>query len=421
MAAEQQADLAAVEVEEADIVAAWQRPTFDVPSSTVGVFDAERLVAYAEVTDPWRGDAAVLPAYHGRGVGTALAAWTRSEARARGAEVFGMPVPQGSPGDRLLERLGYFVRWTSWVLRLPEGREVTDQPLPPGCTIRTAATPEDHRTAHAVIEDAFLEWSERPRQPFEDFAATTLRRPGFESWHLRVAVDPDGVVVGACFVVVAGDVGYIDSLAVRRDRRGLGLARSLMVDAFSNAREHGAARSELATDSRTGALGLYEGGPRNCHHLDGRRSTRAIQVTEGLPDRPREHFRHRFSPGRPRGPEPPPVSPATEQRRHLRRLAATVDDGTPAPPPYFQREPLTPCPHRVHQPGLPIPNKHSPRVVTHGQCRDHGITWEADPRLGSRHDDPRRRTGRDGPGGPPPGRPVRPRERHVAGGDGDPG
>ncbi len=47
-------------------------------------------------------------------------------------------------------------------------------------------------------------------------------------------------------------------LAVRRDRRGLGLARALLADAFATARAHGATRSELSTDTRTGALGLYE-------------------------------------------------------------------------------------------------------------------------------------------------------------------
>jgi hypothetical protein len=31
-----------------------------------------------------------------------------------------------------------------------------------------------------------------------------------------------------------------------------------MVDAFARAREHGAVTSGLSTDSRTGALGLYE-------------------------------------------------------------------------------------------------------------------------------------------------------------------
>jgi GNAT superfamily N-acetyltransferase len=50
----------------------------------------------------------------------------------------------------------------------------------------------------------------------------------------------------------------VSSLAVRKDRRGLGLARSMLADSFALARGHGATRSELSTDSRTGALGLYE-------------------------------------------------------------------------------------------------------------------------------------------------------------------
>jgi hypothetical protein len=32
----------------------------------------------------------------------------------------------------------------------------------------------------------------------------------------------------------------------------------LLADAFAETRVHGATRSELSTDSRTGALGLYE-------------------------------------------------------------------------------------------------------------------------------------------------------------------
>jgi len=178
-------------------------------------------------------------------------------ARIRGSTVIGMPVPQGSPGDRLLESLGWFVRWESWVLGLPADAEVRSQPLPPGYTIRTAEG-DDVRAAWAVVEDAFLEWSQRPRRSFEDFLATTVRRPGYEPWNLRVAVDPSGEVVGACVILLAGDVGFVDQLAVRRDRRGLGLARALLADGFALARAHGATRSELSTDSRTGALGLYE-------------------------------------------------------------------------------------------------------------------------------------------------------------------
>ena len=50
----------------------------------------------------------------------------------------------------------------------------------------------------------------------------------------------------------------MDRLAVRRDQRGRGLATALLADSFARAREHGATRSGLSTDSRTGALGLYE-------------------------------------------------------------------------------------------------------------------------------------------------------------------
>jgi len=51
---------------------------------------------------------------------------------------------------------------------------------------------------------------------------------------------------------------FIGVLAVRRDQRHRGLAQALLVDAFARGREHGASRSALSTDSRTGALTLYE-------------------------------------------------------------------------------------------------------------------------------------------------------------------
>jgi mycothiol synthase len=258
MAAEQQHDLGSVEIEEADIVGDWQRPSCDVSANTIGVFDGDRLVGYGEVISATSGDAAVDPAYRGRGIGTAIATWTSGLAGSRGSEVFGMPVPEGSPGDALLESLGWFVRWRSWVLELPPGKEIGAQPLPAGHSVRSAAGEADQRAAWTVIEDAFLEWSERDRQSFEDFAARTMLRPGFEPWMLRIVVDSAEEVVGACNVTLSGDGAFVSQLAVRRDRRGLGLARSLLADAFGNAREHGATRSELSTDSRTGALGLYE-------------------------------------------------------------------------------------------------------------------------------------------------------------------
>ena len=257
IAAGQLADLGEVVVEEADIVSDWQRPSYDVGASTIGILDGDRLVAYAELSGGDRGDAAVHPDYRGRGIGSHLAVWMQEQARGRGLKAIGMPVPKGSPGDRLLEGLGYRVRWTSWVLALPEGRTIEDRPLPPGYATRSASE-SDHRAAWSVIEDAFLEWAVRDRQSFEDFSAQVIQRPGFEPWNLRVMTDQSGEVVGAALILLADEVGFVERVAVRKDQRSLGLGQALLADAFAQAQVHGASRSELSTDSRTGALGLYE-------------------------------------------------------------------------------------------------------------------------------------------------------------------
>ena len=107
-------------------------------------------------------------------------------------------------------------------------------------------------------EDAFLEWSDRERDTFGEWQATTTLRPGFEPWQLRVVVDPAGDVVAVALLQMSEDCGFISRLATRKDQRGRGLAQALLADTFGVAREHGATRSELSTDSRTGALGLYE-------------------------------------------------------------------------------------------------------------------------------------------------------------------
>jgi GNAT superfamily N-acetyltransferase len=246
---------AAIDLE--DILGDWQRPSFDLASQSVGVLGDGRLVAYAEVTGARYADATVLPSWRGRGIGTWLAAWTQAEARRQGGSLVGMPVPRGSDGDRLLDSLGYHVAWTSWVLELPTGATIEPQPLPTGYAVR-ALRPGEEREVYQVIEDAFNEWPNRVPVPFDDWAARVVRRPGFVPGHLRVVTDPSGVIVGAGWVLLSRDSGYVMSLAVRKDQRGRGLARALLVDCFQVSRAAGMTRAELSTDSRTGALGLYE-------------------------------------------------------------------------------------------------------------------------------------------------------------------
>ncbi|GGL26270.1 GNAT family N-acetyltransferase [Phycicoccus endophyticus] len=251
-------DSGLVAMERADIEADWSRPSMDLATDTVGVLRDGRLVGAAEVSrGGWRAEAAVHPGHRGAGVGTWLAGWAEERSHAAGAPSVGQTVPAGSSAQRLLEARGYRPGHTSWVLELPPGVEVADRPLPPGYRMRTARGEADHRAAHDVIETAFGEWADREREPFEEWAPGVVLRPGFAPWNLRV-VETGGVVVGACFTVVdERGAGFVDQVAVARAHRGRGLAQALLADGFRNAREHGAVRSELSTDSRTGALDLY--------------------------------------------------------------------------------------------------------------------------------------------------------------------
>ncbi|GAA1889251.1 GNAT family N-acetyltransferase [Lapillicoccus jejuensis] len=250
-------DVGEAVVDAEDIVGDWQRPSFDVTTQAVGLELDGELVAYAEVFRGQRADAHVLPAHRGRGLGTWLAGWVVAEGRRQGGTTVGQPVLQGSDADRLLGSLGWRVRWTSWVLALEEGREIEPQPLPAGYAVR-GLEPGEERLAYGVVERAFSEWPDRTPTAYEDWAAVTVLRPGFTRSMLRLVTAPDGAVVGAAVVVDSGATAYVDQLAVERAHRGRGLARALLVDAFAGGRSRGRTRCELSTDSRTGALGLYE-------------------------------------------------------------------------------------------------------------------------------------------------------------------
>jgi mycothiol synthase len=245
-------------VERSDISADWNDPATDLALDSRGVFDGEELVAVAEVhRGGRRAEVAVVPDRRGCGIGSWLAAWTERRAAALGAERVGQAVPHGSAPHRFLVDRGYEVAWTSWVLVLPDGAAVPDRGLPTGYRLATADA-ATHRDAYHVVEDAFGEWDGREHVAYEGWASHVVERPGFEPWMLRLVVhDADGVV-GVCFTRVDEEgTGFVGQLAVQPGHRGRGLAQVLLADGFAGARDHGAVRSELTTDSRTGALDLY--------------------------------------------------------------------------------------------------------------------------------------------------------------------
>jgi GNAT superfamily N-acetyltransferase len=251
-------DLGEAALELEDIQGDWARGSFDLANESVGVWDGDRLAASGEVFKGRRADAAVHPDYRGRGIGTWVADWLEECARVRGSKLVGQTVPGDSGAEQFFRARGYREGWTSWVLQLPEDRSIDPQPLPSGYSLREFVGGGDGRTAFQLIEDAFNEWPDRDPSSYDDWAPRGPLRPGFEPWQIRFATDPDGTEVGVCYTILAGATGYVDAIAVRADQRRRGLARALLADAFARARDHGATVSELSTDSRTGALGLYE-------------------------------------------------------------------------------------------------------------------------------------------------------------------
>lgn len=243
-------------IDDEDIIGDWLRPSFDLASQSIGVLDGETLVGYAEVFKSRYADAMVHPDHRGRGIGAALSGWTQDLARAGGGTLVGQSVPSGGDAEHLLVSQGYHERWTSWVLDLPEGSVIEPQHLEHGYAIREIHAGEE-LAAYQLIEDAFNEWPDRQPTTFDDWAAGCVLRPGFEPWQLRLVCDPAGTPVGVSFLIVSGDCGFVDKLAVRADQRGLVLARALLADSFEVAQSRGARRCEVSTDSRAGALGLY--------------------------------------------------------------------------------------------------------------------------------------------------------------------
>jgi len=243
-----------------DVHGDWSRPGFDPAEDVLLVRDRDALVAFAEVPG-WRAEATVHPSARGRGIGSALLAWTEHRAMTRPTDHEERRVGQtiqdsNAAAIALLTAHGYEVRHTSWVLRLPDDVTIRDVQLPDDVTIRPFRPGIEDRSAYQVIEDAFNEWPTRLPTTYEAWRATSVERRDFDERLLLVAVHGTEVV-GVAFCIPYPEEGWVQQLAVRADHRGKGIAKALLRRSFEDLRSLGLPAVGLNTDSRTGALGLY--------------------------------------------------------------------------------------------------------------------------------------------------------------------
>ena len=241
-----------------DDVAADYASATDLARDSLLVFRDDRLVAEMLVENARYANGTVHPDAEGLGIGTAILRWSREIGRAQGASVIGGTVPDANePARRLFLANGYRPFWESWMFEIRHDAEPAPPELPEGTRIRPFE-PGEEAAVHRVIEGAFASWESRPPTPFEEWRAWALGRRGFEPWMLPVVVDDDEIVGAAFLIHYPDDMGWVQQIAVRTDRRGRGLGRALLQHAFGTFYRRGEPRTGLSTDSRTGAKTLYE-------------------------------------------------------------------------------------------------------------------------------------------------------------------
>ncbi|GEK03842.1 GNAT family N-acetyltransferase [Streptomyces sp. 1-11] len=238
------------------IAADLTRPGLTPESDTVLVHDpAGRLVARAWVDR--RSAVDVHPEHRGRGLGTALLAWTLERARQAGTARVVQTVPDAdTDAVALLRAHGYEPLVTAWLLEFAMPDEPAVPCPPAGITVRPFR-PGDGPVTHVLVQDAFDEWQER-RQAYGEWAAHIVDRPTFAPERSALAFAGDHLVGAALALDVPGtNEGYLEQVAVRHDHRGRGIARLLLRHSFRAFHRAGSRSCTLWTHSDTGALDLY--------------------------------------------------------------------------------------------------------------------------------------------------------------------
>jgi ribosomal protein S18 acetylase RimI-like enzyme len=242
------------------IKAVLSRPGFDPAVDTVVVHDsAGQLAAWAWLNRGKRAEIDVGPAHRGLGIGSALLDWAEARAVEVGTTdwIAQLVDDKDLAGVELVRARGYDVLAINWQLELPMAEEPEIPELPEGITVRPFA-PGDAAATHLLIEDAFDEWQPR-RKSYEEWAAMMIERSSFVPALSPLAFAGDEVVGAVlCLDRPDSDEGYVEQLAVRRDQRGKGLARTLLAVARQGFYRQGKRNLTLWTHSDTGALAMYE-------------------------------------------------------------------------------------------------------------------------------------------------------------------
>lgn len=258
----------------------WSSPHFDMKNDSHIVLSPDgKLAAYIDIWDysphvRLKSIAAVHPQHRNKGIGSSLIQWAEWRANQIIAQA-----PPGSQVSRiqkissndkasinLLESNGYQpVRNICWmVIDLDQPPPEPDWPA--GITIRTFDPLTDIPIIVATERESFQDHWGYVEGNFEDVLKEWEHfikdNPKLDPSLWFLAVEKDEVVgICLCFEESTGDpdMGWLDTLAVRKPWRRRGIALALLRHSFSEMYRRGKKQASLDADTQnlTGAINLY--------------------------------------------------------------------------------------------------------------------------------------------------------------------
>ncbi len=260
----------------------WEAPGFDLENSTRAVFTPdEQLVGLVEVWDlanppvriwVW---GRVHPNFEGLGIGTMLMQWAEERARQAIARVpdgvqvvmqSGTVSTYESPGH-LFSRLGMETNRHFWRMAIDLADDIPQPTWPDGITVRTFADKNDLPAVYKAVDEAFRDhWgyvSGEEKETLERWQHFIETDEAFDPSLWFLAMDGDEIAaMSLCRFKITDDpeMGFVDTLGVRRPWRRQGVALALLHHSFAEFKKRGQKRAGLGVDagSLTGATKLYE-------------------------------------------------------------------------------------------------------------------------------------------------------------------
>ncbi len=268
----------------------WISPGFNPAEDIRLIFAPDgEMVGYIEVwtthkppVHPWIWGR-VDPRYENLGLGTYLLTWAEERAKKALSEIpaelrFAPRVGTFQKAEhpkKLFLDMGYQYIRSSYIMRINMDTAPVEPHWPDGIAVRTYNPDTDLEAVYRAVDEAFSDHFGHVDAPFEEglrrFKHMMTSYDGFDPTLWFLAMDGDEIA-GISLCRAHGydnpNVGWVNTLGVRRDWRKRGIGFALLRHSFCELYRRGQRMAGLGVDAQnlTGALRLYQSAGMHVHN-----------------------------------------------------------------------------------------------------------------------------------------------------------